>query len=109
MSNGSVGKGTDNMVLLALAATLILFVLTVYILSINAATLDTPETSTPKNFTTDTYNKYIRPIRNQADAFNVSVDHYLTAIIQGISQRLIVKLQKEQSTNQLVVERLLAG
>ncbi|KAL3873118.1 hypothetical protein ACJMK2_036274 [Sinanodonta woodiana] len=64
-----------------LLAALMPFILSVMIPSINAETLNDTTTLYTKIFETDKYNKYIRPILNQADAIGVTVDYYLTAIL----------------------------
>ncbi|KAK3590157.1 hypothetical protein CHS0354_041212 [Potamilus streckersoni] len=66
---------------------LLSLVLIAYIPKINAQTSDGSKRILAKIFTTDAYNKAVRPTSNQSQVTNVSVDFSLTGIIEFDSQK----------------------
>ncbi|KAL3864259.1 hypothetical protein ACJMK2_005960 [Sinanodonta woodiana] len=66
---------------------LLSLVIIMYIPKINAQTSDGAKNILTKIFTTDSYNKAVRPTSNQSQVTNVSVDFSLTGIIDFDSQK----------------------
>ncbi|KAK3608583.1 hypothetical protein CHS0354_042572 [Potamilus streckersoni] len=57
------------------------FILMLYILSINAETSDNAKSLYTKLFTTDAYNKHVRPIQDQTQAIDIDIDYHLSGIL----------------------------
>ncbi|KAL3864258.1 hypothetical protein ACJMK2_005977 [Sinanodonta woodiana] len=70
----------DSVVLLS-------FILIVYVPKINTQTSDDAKSILKKLFTTDAYNKAVRPTYDQSLAVNVSISYSLTGIIEFDSQK----------------------